>query len=1193
MNRLLTILLFFLVSLIGGSVFSQTYNMQTNGYSEIHTNSGILYDNGGNLGNYATRVNAKTTIFPLTPGTRIILNGTYNIEDHNRTKLIIYSGDTNSNLKLFENSISNSGNISVRSQLGPVTVVFLVDSDSPNSGFELIISICDVCPPIPQMNVNVLTDSTTLITWNSSTVSQDWLLEYYEDCAFPFRSGTLLSTSDTSILLTNLTHCKNYGARLFTPCDTTENACDRVFLKKCWIQCDCPVPLTLSAYSTEDSVVVNWTYSTNDIDWTVILMSDGEIVDSLTTTNQYAVFDSLTPMQCFIILIYNNCHNVPLDSICKIKDLNICTKCPCPEIIASNFTATSNSILINWTEPSDTIEWTVELYQNATLYSTIITNDTSAFFGSLTPNTGYYYIIYNKCNDTIICGLSQIVWTSCLCPVANNIVVSNVANGSVLISWDNDPTSPGWIVRWNRQGTTNYHFDTTITNHIFLPISETLGYYELYVFSLCDSFNYRCADSIVFINIESAGNCLNYTDLKSTDVTATFGTYQLPYIYNGLVDNGYLNQSSRHTVHLDTSERDLRTNNVLRTIPPNEEASVRLGNWAIGSQAESLTYRYEVDTNNFDLMFLKYAIVLEDPNHTPQDQPRFTLEILNKSNILIDSVCGYADFVASNSLGWNTVPNSNVIWKDWTTVGFDIAQYHGQTIKVRLTTYDCKEGGHFGYAYYSLKCGRKRVTSTACGETQTNIFNAPEGFNYQWYSSSNPNTVISNQRILEIITDSTQNYYCKVSSTENPNCSFIIDAYAGRRFPLADFSYTTTWEPCFFEVQFTNNSKISADGINPLPSGIGCETIEWIFDDGDIQYIDNPIKQYTSSGDYVVKLVAGLADNQCTDTIEMIISLVGPTGILKIVGDSSLCDGETTTLTATLEGDYQWNSGETTQSITIKPQTDFSYTVQVMDTAGCPHYASRLVRVHPHYNWIDVYDTTCENYEYNSQGTILTSSGIYYLELNSVYGCDSNIILHLTINPTFFDSTYFSICDNEDFEFQNLIFDSTGIYEIKYNNMFGCDSIYVLNLTVNTTFNDTLYADIYKGNTYRNYGFNENKTGFYSHTLQSINGCDSNLHLDLQVDNILFPNCVTPNGDGINDYFDIHNLVEQNAFPENQLIIYTRQGKKIYEFSNISKEEDFWNPDKTNTPTGTYFYRFIGFRHDKTIDINGVIEVLR
>ena len=31
----------------------------------------------------------------------------------------------------------------------------------------------------------------------------------------------------------------------------------------------------------------------------LFLMSDGEIVDSLTTTNQYAVFDSLTPMQCF------------------------------------------------------------------------------------------------------------------------------------------------------------------------------------------------------------------------------------------------------------------------------------------------------------------------------------------------------------------------------------------------------------------------------------------------------------------------------------------------------------------------------------------------------------------------------------------------------------------------------------------------------------------------------------------------------------------------------------------------------------------------------------------------------------------------------------------------------------------------------------------------------------------------------
>ena len=240
----------------------------------------------------------------------------------------------------------------------------------------------------------------------------------------------------------------------------------------------------------------------------------------------------------------------------------------------------------------------------------------------------------------------------------------------------------------------------------------------------------------------------------------------------------------------------------------------------------------------------------------------------------------------------------------------------------------CREGGHFGYAYYTLKCGTKVVTSTACGETQTNIFSAPEGFSYKWYSSSAPSTMLSNKRVLEIVTDSTQNYFCIVSSLDNPSCSFIIDAYAGRRFPLADFTYSVNWQPCFFEVQFTNNSKISSDGINPLPSGIKCETIKWIFDNQEEQFIDNPIKKYSSSGDYNVKLVAGLADNLCTDTLEMIISLESPTGILKIIGDSSLCEGETTTLTSTLEGDYNWNTGETSQSITVNPKTDFNYMVR-------------------------------------------------------------------------------------------------------------------------------------------------------------------------------------------------------------------------------------------------------------------------
>ena len=73
----------------------------------------------------------------------------------------------------------------------------------------------------------------------------------------------------------------------------------------------------------------------------------------------------------------------------------------------------------------------------------------------------------------------------------------------------------------------------------------------------------------------------------------------------------------------------------------------------------------------------------------------------------------------------------------------------------------------------------------------------------------------------------------------------------------------------------------------------------------------------------------------------------------------------------------------------------------------------------------------------------------------------------------------------------------------------------------------------------------------------------------------------------------VHNLIEQKAFPDNELFVYNRQGKLIYRFKNISKEEDLWSPSQTNSPTGTYFYRFMGKRHDKTIDLMGAIEVLR
>lgn len=62
----------------------------------------------------------------------------------------------------------------------------------------------------------------------------------------------------------------------------------------------------------------------------------------------------------------------------------------------------------------------------------------------------------------------------------------------------------------------------------------------------------------------------------------------------------------------------------------------------------------------------------------------------------------------------------------------------------------------------------------------------------------------------------------------------------------------------------------------------------------------------------------------------------------------------------------------------------------------------------------------------------------------------------------------------------------------------------------------------------------------------------------------LIPNVITPNGDGINDFFEIENL-EQHA--SSQLIVLNRWGGVVYQSEGYNND---WNGDGLNE--GTYFY---------------------
>jgi Ni,Fe-hydrogenase III small subunit len=103
--------------------------------------------------------------------------------------------------------------------------------------------------------------------------------------------------------------------------------------------------------------------------------------------------------------------------------------------------------------------------------------------------------------------------------------------------------------------------------------------------------------------------------------------------------------------------------------------------------------------------------------------------------------------------------------------------------------------------------------------------------------------------------------------------------------------------------------------------------------------------------------------------------------------------------------------------------------------------------VHPVY-LTSIEESMCEGEVYDFFGTDIIETGIYTHTLESIHGCDSIIELNMTVNPVFEEIFYESICEGEVFEFYGTELSESGIYYEVFTGIMGCDSIIMLDLTV-------------------------------------------------------------------------------------------------------------------------------------------------
>lgn len=84
-----------------------------------------------------------------------------------------------------------------------------------------------------------------------------------------------------------------------------------------------------------------------------------------------------------------------------------------------------------------------------------------------------------------------------------------------------------------------------------------------------------------------------------------------------------------------------------------------------------------------------------------------------------------------------------------------------------------------------------------------------------------------------------------------------------------------------------------------------------------------------------------VTDNGCSSSGSVQIDISNP--IASAGPNQTICQGNSTTLTASGGISYLWNTGETSESITVAPLSDATYTVTVTDLYGCT--ASALAQV--------------------------------------------------------------------------------------------------------------------------------------------------------------------------------------------------------------------------------------------------------
>ncbi|MFZ4400719.1 MAG: PKD domain-containing protein [Bacteroidales bacterium] len=376
------------------------------------------------------------------------------------------------------------------------------------------------------------------------------------------------------------------------------------------------------------------------------------------------------------------------------------------------------------------------------------------------------------------------------------------------------------------------------------------------------------------------------------------------------------------------------------------------------------------------------------------------------------------------------------------------------------------------------------------------------------------------------------------------------------------------------------NSPVICRGDTAVLTATGATTYLWNngLSPGAVQ---NLIPQNSTS--YIVTGTNGWG---CVN-IDTSFITVNPLPVITLTHDTSLCAGDTINLYVGGANTYLWSTSQTTSSISVSPVVNTIYSVKATDILGCdvdtfinvtmyqaaqlsfsstPNPAEGCAPVTVTFtdesipamqNWLwnfgDGFTSTAQNpvHSFVTSGNFDVS-----LSVTTTHGCKGAATMPAFVKVYENPVASFTTNGNQfSLSYANVMCNSTASSASVTNWHWDFGSATVADDTSN--LQNPSYQYLEQGNFL---------IWLY---VTTIHGCVDSTSISILVveDSLVFPNFITPNGDGVNDYLFIKNL---KNVKDNRLTVFNRWGKKVYDKVAYDPEVDRW--DGSDLADGTYFY---------------------